>query len=245
MHGHSSLRLLAEFQRILKDYKPSLELLDLLHDMKLVVVSGPTASGRNTLINNLIMTGRYHYLVSDTTRRPRINNGVPERSGEEYWFKTEEEVLFGLKNGVYAEAAIIHDQQVSGVPLSELRTASHTGKIAITDATVQGCDSLKSIADNVIPVFVLPPDFDEWMRRLDTRGKMDPSEKRRRLLSAVEEIDLALSRSYFKFIVNWDLRRTVEELHEEILSNTFTRQGQLYAIDHGRQLLQRLETVLK
>jgi guanylate kinase len=242
--SNSPLKHLNEFQRILKTYKPSLELLDLLQDNKLVLLSAPTAAGRNTIIKNLIMTGKYYFLVSDTTRPPRINNGIPETNGNEYWFKSEDEFLYGLKNGAYIEAAIIHNQQVSGISLDELRKAKQTGTTPITDIDIQGCDSIKSFSDATIPVFVLPPAFTEWMRRLDGRGAMAPEEKRRRLTSAAEEIELALQRSYFKFIINWDLRVTVEALHEHIISGQFGELEQANAHTHAEQLLADLSSYL-
>lgn len=241
----SPLKHLVEFQGILKNYKPSLEILDILHDTKFVLLAAPTAAGRNTIIKNLIMTGKYHYVVSDTTRRPRINNGVPEMNGNEYWFKSEEEFLAGLKNGSYVEAAIIHNQQVSGICLDELRKASQMGTIAITDIDIHGCDTVKSFSDTTIPVFILPPSFPEWMRRLDGRGAMDPQEKRRRLASAAEEIELALRRSYFKFIVNWDLRVTVDQLHGHIISGDFGEFEQVEAHKHAQQLLADLGDYLQ
>ncbi len=241
----SPLRHLHDFQRILRDYKPSLEILDILQTTQLVIVSGPSASGRNTIINTLIMTGRYHFLVSDTTRRPRINNGVPERSGEEYWFKTEDEFLQGLKNGAYIEAAIIHNQQVSGISLNEIRSAAQTGKIAITDVEIHGCDNIKSFSDTTLAVFILPPTFEEWMKRMDGRGVMDPAEKRRRLMSAMEEIQLALQRSYFRFIINWEIKVTVEELHEHIISSSFGEAEQTAAHSHAQQLLADIDNFLR
>lgn len=240
----SPIKHLSEFQRVLKNHKPNLELLDLLHDSKFILLAAPTAAGRNTIIKNLIMTGKYYYVVSDTTRRPRINNGVPETNGNEYWFKSEEEFLYGLKNGAYVEAAIIHNQQVSGVSLEELRKASQTGTVAITDIDIHGCDTLKSYSDSTVPVFILPPSFPEWMRRLDGRGAMDPKEKQRRLTSAAEEIELALQRSYFKFIVNWDLRVTVEALHQHILSGEFGDMEQANAHTHAQKLLADLSDYL-
>lgn len=233
----SPLKHFSEFERILKDYKPSLELLDLLHDNKLVVIAGPSASGRNTLINSLIMTGKYNFVVSDTTRQPRINNGKPETNGKEYWFKPEKEILQGLKNGAYAEAAIIHHQQVSGISLNELASAFKNGGIGITDVDIQGCDSIKSFSDDVVPVFVLPPNYEEWMLRLDSRGVMAVAEKTRRLISASQEIELALQRSYFNLIVNYDLRYTAERLHESIISGQFSELDQANAFSHAKQLL--------
>lgn len=236
----SPIKHLSEFQRILKNYKPSLEILDLLQNHQFIILAAPTAAGRNTIIKNLIMTGKYYYVISDTTRPPRINNGVPERSGEEYWFKTEEEFLQSLKNGAYIEAALIHNQQVSGISLDEMRKGAATGRVLITDATIQGADSIKSYSDTTVPVFVLPPNFDEWMRRLDGRGAMAPIEKKRRLTSAAEEIQLALERHYFKYIINWDLKLTIEELHQHILTKDFGEAEQQAAHSHAEQLLDDL-----
>ena len=241
----SPLKHLRDFERILKDYKPSLEILDILQKTTFVLLAAPTAAGRNTIIKNLIMTGKYFYVVSDTTRRPRVNNGVLERSGEEYWFKSEDEFLQGLKNGAYIEAAVIHGQQVSGISLREIRAAAESGRVAITDIDIHGCDNIKSFSDTTVPVFILPPSFDEWMKRLDGRGAMDPIEKKRRLTSAANEIQLALERSYFKFIINWDLRLTVEELHEHIISGNFGIAEQAAAHSHAQQLLQDLENFLR
>lgn len=123
MVPNNKLAHLKDFQKALKNYVPNIDVIDLLNQVQVVFLVAPAASGRNTIIRNMIMTGKYYYLISDTTRRPRINNGVPERNGEEYWFKSELEFLDGLKRGEYIEAAIIHEQQVSGTSISELRTA--------------------------------------------------------------------------------------------------------------------------
>ena len=241
----SPLKHLNEFQRLLKSYNPNLELLDLITDKPFVLLSAPTAAGRNTIIKNLIMTGRYYYVISDTTRRPRINNGIPENNGNEYWFKTEEEFLQGLRNNTYIEAALIHNQQVSGISVQELRHASQSGAIPITDVDIQGCDTIKSISDKVLPIFILPPDFTEWMRRLDGRGVMDVDEKTRRLTSATSEIELALDRNYFKFIVNYDLRLTIETLHQHIITGQFGDLEQANARIHAEQLLADLSAYLQ
>ena len=244
MVPQNKLAHLKEFQKILKGYKPSIDVIDLLNQIKVVFLVAPAASGRNTIIRNMIMTGKYYYLISDTTRKPRINNGMPERDGEEYWFKTEAQMLDGLKRGEYIEASIIHEQQASGASIQELRTALEKDLIAITDIDIQGCDFLQDYARNAHNIFVLPPDFDEWMRRMDGRGAMEAGEKRRRLQSAVKEISEALKRPYFKFLVNWDLRSTSEQLHEEIVQDVFDETRQEGARHHAAVLLARLDSEL-
>ena len=233
----SPLKHLNDFKSVLNNYEPSQELVSLLDNNKFVLLSAPSAAGRNTIINQLIMTGKYYYVVSDTTRRPRTNNGLLEQNGKEYWFKTEEEFLYSLKNGYYIEAAIIHNQQVSGVSMDEIKHASENHKVAITDIDIHGCDTIYSYSDNVQPVFILPPDFEEWMSRLDGRGSMEPEEKKRRLISAYDEIKLALGRAYFKFITNYDLKYTVEQLHEHIMNDNFEPIEQKQAVEHAKQLL--------
>ncbi len=173
----NSLHHAKEFERILRTYRPNIDAIDILNQVKLVLLVAPAASGRNTLIRNLIMTGRYYFLVSDTTRHPRINNGVVEMNGKEYWFRSEDEFLDGLHRGAYVEAAVIHEQQVSGISLSELQVAVTNQKIAITDVDIQGADAIQHFKPDAYSMFVLPPAFDEWMRRLDTRGSIDQKEK--------------------------------------------------------------------
>src|SRR5664279_1435267 len=109
----NQLKRIDEFRTILDGYQLSPTAAQTLAQTKLVLLVAPTASGRNTIIHELLKTDQYHFVVSDTTRQPRINNGELEQNGREYWFRSEEEVLDELKRGEFLEAAIIHNQQVS------------------------------------------------------------------------------------------------------------------------------------
>lgn len=201
------LKRLDEFRDILNHYRPSRENVEVLRSTPLVLLVGPTAAGRNTLINLLVETGRYHYIVSNTTRNPRENNGVMEQNGVEYWFKTEDEFLEGLKQGAYLEAAIIHEQQVSGISMAELRVASSQGKIALDEVEPIGAANVHGYKPDTLIIFLLPPTFDIWMQRLRDRGHMPEDEVRRRLKSAQTEIAAALTENYYQFVIN-------NEIHE-------------------------------
>lgn len=201
------LKHLDEFKRLLSTYEPSQDTLQTLRDVPLVLLVGPTAAGRNTLINLLVQTGRYHYIVSDTTRPPRTNNGVKEENGREYWFRSEDEFLKGLKDGAYLEAAIIHDQQVSGISSAELDAAKLVDKIALDEVEVAGAAHINAMKPSMLSVFLLPPSFDVWMQRLRDRGDMTEEELRRRLTSALAEIAAALQGDFYQFVIN-------NEIHE-------------------------------
>jgi guanylate kinase len=190
-----------EFQDILEDYVTSERAKQVLQNMQLVLLIAATSSGKNTIIQHLIESGKYYYIVSDTTRQPRENDGVLEQNGKEYWFRTEEEVLADLKAGEYLEAEIIHGQQVSGISIRELEKAQVQGKIAITDIDLQGVHNVIKAKTDAIAIMVLPPSFEEWQRRLASRGKMRPDEQKRRLNTASNIFEDGLRQNYYDFVI--------------------------------------------
>jgi guanylate kinase len=190
-----------EFQDVLEDYVTSERAKQVLQNMQLVLLIAATSSGKNTIIQHLIESGKYYYIVSDTTRQPRENDGVLEQNGKEYWFRTEEEVLADLKAGEYLEAEIIHGQQVSGISIRELEKAQVQGKIAITDIDLQGVHNVIKAKTDAIAIMVLPPSFEEWQRRLASRGKMRPDEQKRRLNTASNIFEDGLRQNYYDFVI--------------------------------------------
>lgn len=207
MENQNKLVHIAEFQKILDGYTPSDQSAQILKGTKLVLLVGPTAAGRNTLINILLATNRYHFIVSNTTRKPRANNGVMEQDGVEYWFTKEEDFLESLKSGAYLEAAVIHGQQVSGISIKELDTARRSGLVAIDEIEVAGGANICKQKPDALFIFLLPPTFDIWMQRLRGRGEMPEDEVRRRLQSAQDEIAHALAADFYQFVIN-------NEIHE-------------------------------
>jgi guanylate kinase len=237
MENANKLRKLDEFKAVLNGYRPSKNSLELLQNIPFVLLVGPTAAGRNTLINLLSDTGRYHFIVSDTTRQPRTNNGAMEQNGVEYWFKTEEEFLKGLSEGLYLEAAIIHNQQVSGISIAELERAHQSGRIAIDEIEVDGAAHIYEYKPDGLFVFLLPPTFDIWMERLRGRGQMDEAELRRRLTSARDEITAALENDFYQFVINNEIHEAavaVDELANHRQPDDFK---QRLGRDHAEQLV--------
>ncbi len=218
----NGLKYLAEFQKVLKNYQLPYASSTLLSEVKLALLVAPTSSGRNTIIRQLLKTGRYHNLVSDTTRKKRINDNVLEQNGVEYFFRSEEDFLNDLKDGKFLEAAVIHNQQVSGISLRELELSRSQHKIAITDIEINGVDSVISIKPNSIVIFIVPPSFSVWQQRITKRGLMDPDEFKRRLQSSLLEFKHALEMPYYQFIINDNLNTAVEQIDHLILNGSST-----------------------
>lgn len=211
----NSLRHIDEFRSVLDTYHLSETAQQTLTGTNLVLLVGVTSSGRNTIIEKLLKTGDYYHIVSDTTRSLRTKDGMPiEKNGREYWFRTEEEVLADLRKGEYIEAAIIHNQQVSGCNIRELAAADQNQKIAIKDIEPGGAHTIHAYKPDTTIIFVIPPTFEEWMARLHSRSDLPEDEILRRLESACQEIVMVLDRDYYTFIVNHDLDESVGDVHE-------------------------------
>lgn len=215
----NKLEYLEEFKKTLAHYNVSEDSKQILANTKLVLLLAPSGGGRNTVIRELTKTDQYHFIISDTTRKPRINDGVAEVNGVEYWFRSEEEILADLKAGKFLEAELIHDQQVSGISIRELEKAHQEHRIAITDVDMGGLHNIVLAKPDAKAILVLPPSFDEWQRRMLSRGAMNPNEHNRRLQTAVRIFNMALKHEYFDFIVNDTLQHAVAQI-ESTTANT-------------------------
>lgn len=211
----NELAHLAEFQALLgnqnKKYVPSAESQKIVQQASIGLFAGPTNAGRNTIIDKLVQTGRYYFVISDTTRSPKLRNGRREQDGVNYWFRSEMEVLADIRAGKFVEAAIIHEQQVSGMSVREIAKAYEQGKTAVTDIEMRGVENVRAINPQAMALFVLPPSFDEWQARLQQRGDLgaDGVELGNRLRSSVKEFQEALQKPYFWFVINDDLDEAV------------------------------------
>ena len=231
----NKLQLIDDFRQVLHGYHMSDDAVETLHKSHVVMLIGPTSAGRNTIINELVATGDYYYIVSDTTRKPRVNDGVLEQTGREYWFRTEEELLNDLRAGSFLEAAIIHQQQVSGMSIREFAKASEQGKIAISEIEIAGGASVHAAKPDAQLIFVVPPSFDEWMTRMRVRGELPQDETKRRLESAVKEITQALEVSYYHFVVNDTYKHAARDIHALSGAQSMPDDSQARAV--ARQLL--------
>jgi guanylate kinase len=232
----NQLTRIDEFRDVLAQYQLSDEAKQTLQDTQLVLLVGPSSSGRNTIINQLVKSGEYFFVVSDTTRQPRVNNGILEENGREYWFRSEVDVLSDLKEGKFLEAAIIHNQQVSGISIRELKRAEEQHKIAIDEIEVVGADNIHRLVPAAQFIFVVPPSFDEWITRMNARGELPAAETKRRMESAVMEIDTALDRDYYTFVVNDTFMQATKRVDSIIRGHAADAEQQAAAKDVARQL---------
>lgn len=228
-----------EFEAALREYNLSAEAAAIVKDLKLVLLIGPTSSGRNTIIRYLIDSGRYYYIVSDTTRPPRVNDGIPEQNGREYWFRTEEDMLADIKAGNFLEAELIHRQQVSGISIRELKKAQELHKTAVTDVDIEGIHNVLKIKPDTKVIMLLPPSYEEWQKRLSRRGVMTPLEQARRLETAYRIFTDGVNNTCYHYVISENIEQSAA------IIDAIANGGHNPHQDRGVEVLRHLQDELR
>jgi guanylate kinase len=197
-------------------YEASTETVELVRDTKIVLLVGISGAGKDTVKQHLLEKPVFRDIVSHTTRAPRVNNGVPEIEDVDYHFINQTTAEKMIDNQEFIEVKFVHDT-VYGTSVAELKKTHDAGKIAVTDIDVQGVSEYKQMSSQVVAIFILPPSYDVWRERLSHRYATNEefeAEFPRRRESAIMELEKALTTSYYHFIINGDLDRTVRVAEE-------------------------------
>jgi guanylate kinase len=210
-------------------YQMSTKSLEILNSTDVVMMVSVTGGGKNTVIEELLKTNKFHYVVSHTTRKPRENNGRLEENGINYWFLDDKQMLDKLTAGEFVEAKWVHDAYVYGTSIDELSKAEKSGKTSLLEIEVQGVEEIIKAKPDAKAIFIVPPSFDTWMRRLNARGKVSDEDQERRLKTAKLELETALSVSHFHFLVNDELTKSVEVAKKIIATGEDDKNGRAVA----------------
>lgn len=229
---------------LVENYKPSANTIELVRSTPIVLLVGISGAGKDTIKHRLLQGGTYHHIVSHTTRAPRKNSGIMEQDGVDYHFITREQAIGMLERGEFIEAKQ-YSGNMYGTSAVELRAAAAESKIALTDIEVQGVAEYMAISNDVIAEFILPPNYDEWQKRLHSRyeaGALNSEDMAKRMRRAIEELREALSKPYYHFIVNDNLDEAVNAVNR-----IAQRHGEFDRVDRSYQiwaerLLEQLES---
>lgn len=172
----------------------------------LIVISGPGAVGKDTLIERLRQRHpELRYSVSYTTR-PRRPYEVED---EHYTFvdcRTFERLV---EAGTFLEHATVggHCYGTSADRVAKLQEAGHD---VILKIDVQGADQVRVKRPDGVFVFIAPPSMEELWRRRVGRGAEPPDVLRSRQELATWEMSFA--GHYDHVVVNDDLERALHEV---------------------------------
>ncbi len=178
----------------------------------LIVLSGPSGSGKNSVMNAVFPTiPNLKYSISVTTRPPRKG----EQDGVNYFFRTEEEFEQLIAEERLLEWATFVGHRY-GTPKDFVNEQIMNGNAVIMDIDIQGAAQIREKMPEAVFVFLLPPTWDELRQRLLRRGSDTEETISKRLLKSQEEIRHIVDYDYF--IINDDLAKAAEQLRHIIMS---------------------------
>ncbi len=180
----------------------------------LVIISGPSGVGKDTIIQALRERPRdpdYHYVVTCTTRARRPG----EIDGVSYQFLTPEEFRALRESGGLLEANEVHGNWY-GTPRAQVREALAAGHDVILKIDVQGAQQVKERVPNALLVFVVPPSLEALFNRLRARATETADQLELRQRNAA--IELARQEDYDYVVTNEDgqVERTAARIDEII-----------------------------
>lgn len=232
---------ISHLEKLIANYRPSAQAVNVVNNTTTVLIAGVAGAGKDTIKQELLKTGRFHHLVSHTTRAPRLNNGQMEVDGQDYHFISLAQAIKMLEQQQFIEAKFVHGR-VYGTSLAEFERALDEQKLPLTDIDVQGVAEYCAISQRVVPIFVLPPSYEQWLARLKGRyasAEEFETEWERRRQTAITELRAVLDNPCYRYLINDDLERAVQSAGQ-IIAGEVDQSAQKQARQLVRHLLERL-----
>lgn len=175
---------------------------------RLVVLAGPSAVGKSTVVRRLVEdVPDLYFSVSMTTRDPRPG----EQHGRDYFFVSSEQFQEAIDAGRMLEWADIHGGlQRSGTPAGPVLDALDAGRPVLVEVDIVGARSVREAMPQATLVFLAPPSWEVLVDRLTGRGTEEDEVVRRRLETARAELDA--QGEFDHVVVNDELEVALGEL---------------------------------
>ena len=151
----------------------------------LIVVSGPSGAGKNTICQKLIKENSNIWMsVSMTTRKPR----PLEKEGVDYFFVSSEDFLNKIKDNTFLEYASYNDNYY-GTPKDKVEEKLNEGKDVILVIDINGAINIKKIIPSALFIFIMPPDMETLKNRLIGRKTESKDKVVQRFITAYNEVN--------------------------------------------------------
>lgn len=133
---------------------------------KLMVISGPSGVGKDTIARMVIerRPDDFYFVVTATTRPPREG----EVDGYDYFFVTHDQFARMIEEEELLEYAVVYNDY-KGVPKQQIRDALASGKNVIMRVDVQGAATLHKLIPNGVFVFLRTATEEDLVNRLIER----------------------------------------------------------------------------
>ncbi|MDA9674989.1 guanylate kinase [Pelagibacteraceae bacterium] len=131
----------------------------------LIVISSPSGAGKTSVCKKLLeLDSELRPSISVTTRKPRNN----ETNGIDYIFISKEDFEKKISNSEFLEYANVFSNMYGTLASSTMDLLNKDYDV-LFDIDWQGTQQLSQNNNNILTIFILPPDKNEIERRLKKR----------------------------------------------------------------------------
>lgn len=166
---------------------------------KLIILSGPSGSGKGTVVKELVSGGDFVVSISATTRAPREG----EVDGVNYFFLSREAFEEKIKQDGFLEHAE-YSGNYYGTPKKLVYDKLNAGINVILEIEVQGALKVKSVCPDALMIMISPPTYENLEKRLRGRGDTKEEDIIKRL--EIAKTELETSQKYDYLVLNYDNR---------------------------------------
>jgi guanylate kinase len=172
----------------------------------LIVISGPSGVGKDSLLNDLKKRNLSIHFVVTATTRPRREN---ETNGVDYFFVSKDEFARMIEQEELIEYAIVYND-FKGIPKQQVREALASGRDVVMRVDVQGAATIRKLAPEAVLIFLTTESEEAMVKRLKARQTETSEDLSLRIATARQELKRAAEFDYV--IVNADghLEETVD-----------------------------------
>ena len=155
-----------------------------LNEINLLVISGPSGSGKGTLIKKCMNeNSNLTVAISATTRPPRKN----EIDAKDYYFLSDEQFNNYVKEDKFVEYCQVHQYRY-GTLKDELVRITKQNKIVLLEIDTKGAEKIKNCIQTALFVFIAAPDLTILKNRLLERNTETLEQIEKRLTTAKQEL---------------------------------------------------------